>query len=164
VPCAGMGGHSGRKIAQLPPRPLAASMDVEFAAALTLLLSILAKRGETVKDKDLAKLVTWAREQGFLKAPPLIFVVEEWCEIGDCMLHRVLQGKTKDASALGSTWQIVINMLKTMRVEAKVAAAATQLIATPAAVPASATTSVSAQERDPTSALNVRRASKPLPT
>ena len=134
-------------------------MDVEFAAALTLLLSILAKRGETVKDKDLAKLVTWAREQGFLKAPPLIFVVEEWCEIGDCMLHRVLQGKTKDASALGSTWQIVINMLKTMRVEAKVAAAAT-----PAAVPASATTSVSTQERDPTSALSVSRASKPLPT
>jgi len=93
-----------------------------------------------------------------LKAPPLIFVVEEWCEIGDCMLHRVLQGKTKDASALGSTWQIVINMLKTMRVEAKVAAAATQLIATPAAVPASATTSVSAQERDPTSAVSVGRA------
>ena len=139
-------------------------MDVEFAAALTLLLSILAKRGETVKDKDLAKLVTWAREQGFLKAPPLIFVVEEWCEIGDCMRDGVLQGKTKDAPALGSTWRIVINTLKTMRIEAKVAAAATQLIATPVAVPASATTSVSTQERDPTSALSVSRASKPLPT
>lgn len=164
MPCAGMGGHSGRKIAQLPPRPLAASMDVEFAAALTLLLSILAKRGETVKDKDLAKLVTWAPEQRFLKVPPLIFVVEEWCEIEDCMFDRVLQGKTKHASALGSTWRIVINTLKTMRVEAKVAAAATRLIATPAAVPASATTSASTQERDPTSALSVRRASKPLPT
>jgi len=39
-----------------------------------------------------------------------------------------------------------------------VAAAATQLIATRAAVPASATTSVSAQERDPTSAVSVGRA------
>ena len=54
----------GRKFAQLPPLPLAASMDVEFAAAQTLLLSILAKRGETVKDKDLAKLVTWAQNRG----------------------------------------------------------------------------------------------------
>jgi len=35
-------------------------MNVEFAAEQTLLLSILAKRGEAVKDKDLAKLVTWA--------------------------------------------------------------------------------------------------------
>ena len=49
-------------------------MDVEFAAAQTLLLSILIKRGETVKDKDLAKLVTWAQEQGFLKTPLLIIV------------------------------------------------------------------------------------------
>jgi len=127
-----MGGYLGRKIAQLPPLPLAASMDVEFAAAQTLLLSILSKRGETVKDKDLAKLVTWAREQGLLQAPPLIFVVEEWHKIEDCMWDRVLQGKTKDATALGSTWRIVINMLKTMRVKAKVAAAATQVIAAPA--------------------------------
>ena len=127
-----MGGHSGRKIAQLPPRPLAASMDVEFAAALTLLLSILAKRGETVKDKDLAKLVTWAREQGVLKASPLIFVVKEWREIGDCMWDRAIQGKAKETTALGATSQIVINTLKTMRAEAKVAASATQVIAAPA--------------------------------
>ena len=64
----------GRKCAQLPPPPTAASMDVEFAAAQTLLLSILAKGGERVKDKDLAKLVTWAQEQGFLKTPLLIIV------------------------------------------------------------------------------------------
>ena len=93
-------------------------MDVEFAAAQTLLLSILTKRGETVKDKDLAKLVTWTQEQGFLKAPLLIFVADEWCEIGDCMWNRVLQGKMKDAPALGSTWRIMINTLKTMKVEA----------------------------------------------
>ena len=49
-------------------------MDVEFAAAQTLLLIILTKHGETVKDKDLAKLVTWVREQGFLKTPLLIIV------------------------------------------------------------------------------------------
>ena len=48
------------------------------------------------------------------------------------MWDRVLQGKAKDATALGSTWRIVINTLKTMRVEAKVAAAATQVIAAPA--------------------------------
>ena len=92
MPCAGMGGHSGRKIAQLPPRPLAASMDVEFAAALTLLLSILAKRGEPVKDKDLAKLVTWAREQGFLKSPLLVFIAAEWRDIGDHMWDCVIFG------------------------------------------------------------------------
>ena len=85
-----------------------------------------------MKEKDLAKLVMWAREQGFLKAPPLIFVVEEWCETGGCMWDRIFQGKMKDAPALGSTWQIVINTVKTMRAEAKVAAAATQVIATPA--------------------------------
>ena len=92
----------GRKSAQLPLPPLAASMDVEFAAAQTLLLSILTKRGETVKDKDLAKLVTWAREQGFLKASPLIFVVKEWREIGDCMWDRAIQGKAKETTALGA--------------------------------------------------------------
>ena len=53
-------------------------------------------------------------------------------------------GQDEGCFSLGSTWRIVINTLKTMSVEAKVAAAATQLIATPAAVPASATTSVSA--------------------
>jgi len=104
-----MGGYLGRKIAQLPPLPLAASMDVEFAAAQTLLLSILSKRGETVKDKDLAKLVTWAREQGFLKAPLLIFIAEEWRKTGDCMWDRATQGKAKETTALGATSQIVIN-------------------------------------------------------
>ena len=64
MPYAKKDGNSGRKSAQLPPPPLAASMDVEFAAAQTLLLSILAKPGETVKDKDLAKLVTWAQNRG----------------------------------------------------------------------------------------------------
>ena len=122
----------GRKSAQLPPPPLAASMDVEFAAAQTLLLSILTKRGETVKDKDLAKLVTWAREQGFLKPPQLIFIMEEWHETGDCMWDRAIQGKAKETTALGATSQIVINTLKTMRAEAKVAASATQVIAAPA--------------------------------
>jgi len=107
-------------------------MDVEFAAAQTLLLSILAKRGETVKDKDLAKLVTWAREQGFFKPPQLIFIMEEWHEIGDCMWDTSIQGKAKETTALGATSQIVINTLKTMRAEAKVAASATQVIAAPA--------------------------------
>ena len=93
-------------------------MDVEFAAAQTLLLIILTKRGETVKDKDLAKLVMGAREQGFLKASPLIFVVKEWREIGDCMWDRAIQGKAKETTALGATSQIVINTLKTMRAEA----------------------------------------------
>ena len=98
----------GRKSAQLPPPPLAASMDVEFAAAQTLLI-ILTKRGETVKDKDLAKLVMWAREQGFLKPPQLIFIMEEWHKIGDCMWDRAIQGKAKENTALGATSQIVIN-------------------------------------------------------
>jgi len=53
-------------------------------------------------DKDLAKLVTWAREQGFLKAPPLIFVVEEWHETGDCMWDTSIQGKAKETTALGA--------------------------------------------------------------
>ena len=97
-----MGGYSGRKIAQLPPPPLAASMDVEFAAAQTLLLSILTKQGDTVKDKDRAKLVTWAREQGFLKPPQLIFIVEEWHETGDCMWDTSIQGKAKETTALGA--------------------------------------------------------------
>ena len=95
-------GNPGRKIAQLPPPLLAACMDVEFAAAQTLLLIILTKRGETVKDKDLAKLVMWAREQGFLKAPPLIFIVEEWHETGDCMWDTSIQGKAKETTALGA--------------------------------------------------------------
>ena len=80
MPCAGMGGNPGRKIAQLPPRPLAASMDVEFAAALTLLLSILAKRGETVKDKDLAKLVSYRDIEQAESHSALFFHVclEQW--------------------------------------------------------------------------------------
>jgi len=102
----------GRKSAQLPPPPLAASMDVEFAAAQTLLLSILTKQGDTVKDKDLAKLVTWAREQGFLKASPLISLTEEWSETGDCMWDRAIQGKAKETTALGATSQVVIILLR----------------------------------------------------
>ena len=77
-------------------------MDVEFAAAQTLLLCILTKRGEAVKDKDLAKLVMWAREQGFLKTPQLIFIVEEWHETGDCMWDTSIQGKEKETTALGA--------------------------------------------------------------
>ena len=77
-------------------------MDVEFAAAQTLLLSILTKQGDTVKDKDLAKLVTWAREQGFLKPPQLIFIMEEWHETGDCMWDTSIQGKAKETTALGA--------------------------------------------------------------
>ena len=77
-------------------------MDVEFAAAQTLLLSILTKQGDTVKDKDLAKLVTWAREQGFLKPPQLIFIMEEWHETGDCMWDTSIQGKEKETTALGT--------------------------------------------------------------
>ena len=92
----------GRKSAQLPPPPLAASIDVEFAAAQTLLLIILTKRGETVKDKDLAKLVMGAREQGFLKPPQLILIMEEWHEIGDCMWDTSIQGKAKANTALGA--------------------------------------------------------------
>ena len=45
-----------------------------------------------MKDKDLAKLVTWAQEQGFLKAPLLIFVAEEWRDIGDHMWDCVIFG------------------------------------------------------------------------
>ena len=48
------------------------------------------------------------------------------------MFDRVLQGKAKETTALGATWQIVINTLKTMRAEAKVAASPTQVIAAPA--------------------------------
>ena len=104
----------GRKFAQLPPLPLAASMDVEFAAAQTLLLSIHTKRGETVKDKDLANLVTWAREQGFLKAPLLIFIAEEWRDIGDHMWDCVIFGgkDEKLLKPLRYMWRAVANTLK----------------------------------------------------
>lgn len=95
--------------------------------AITVFMDAGQKSGKAV--------AMWCEDQQwrhrFLHAP-LIFVAEKRCEIGDCMWDRVLQGKAKDATALGSTWQIVINTLKTMRVEAKVAAAATQVIAAPA--------------------------------
>ena len=45
-----------------------------------------------MKDKDLAKLVTRAQEQGFLKTPLLIFVAEEWRDIGDHMWDCVIFG------------------------------------------------------------------------
>ncbi|POI31223.1 hypothetical protein CIB84_005025 [Bambusicola thoracicus] len=92
-------------------------MDVEFAAAQALLLSILAKRGETVKDKDLAKLVTWAREQGFLKSPLLIFMAEEWRDIGDRMWDHVISGgkDKKFLKPLGPVWRAVANALKAKR-------------------------------------------------
>ena len=45
-----------------------------------------------MKDKDLAKLVTWAQEQGFLKTPLLIFIAEEWRDIGDHMWDCVIFG------------------------------------------------------------------------
>ena len=104
----------GRKSAQLPPLPLAASMDVEFAAAQTLLSSILAKRGERVKDKDLAKLVTWAQEQGFLKTPLLIFIAEEWRDIGDHMWDCMIFGgkDEKLLKPLEPVWHAVANTLK----------------------------------------------------
>ena len=67
-----------------------------------------------MKDKDLAKLVTWAQEQGFLKTPLLIFIAEEWRDIGDHMWDCVIFGgkDEKLLKPLRLVWRAVANTLK----------------------------------------------------
>ncbi|XP_048146432.1 uncharacterized protein LOC125319373 [Corvus hawaiiensis] len=115
-------------------------MDLEFAAAQKLLLSILAKQGEEVKEKDLNKLVLWTWEHGQLRVPPFLFNAAEWREVGDHLWDCTIRGKGKEMTNLGPTWRTVINTLKNMQAESKVAAAAVEAIATPAGVVAPAQT------------------------
>ena len=70
-----------------------------------------------MKDKDLAKLVTWAREQGFLKSPLLVFIAAEWRDIGDHMWDCVISGgkDEKLPRPLGPVWRAVPNALKAIR-------------------------------------------------
>lgn len=56
------------------------NLDLEFVAGQKLVLSILAKRGEEVKEKDLNKLVLWVWEHGCLQVLPLLFDAAEWRE------------------------------------------------------------------------------------
>ena len=38
----------------------------------------------------------------------VVEAVKEWREIGDCIWDRAIQGKAKETTALGATWQIMI--------------------------------------------------------
>lgn len=76
-------------------------MDIEFAEAQKLILSILAKRGVEIKEKDLGKLTIWARENEFFKLPPPLFMVDEWREVGDCLWDETITARAKRHFVLG---------------------------------------------------------------
>ncbi|KAF4791052.1 hypothetical protein TURU_134546 [Turdus rufiventris] len=106
-------------------------MEAEFATAKKLLLSILAKRGEEMTEKAMEELIQWARNRGFLWAPSLLFSPEEWREVGDKLLERTISSSGKDSKeALGHgvAWSAIINTLREMEAESKVAAAVMQTL------------------------------------
>ena len=72
-------------------------MEAEFATAKKLLLSILAKGGEEPSEKAIEKLVQWARNRGFLRAPSLLFSPEEWREVGDKPWELTISASGKDS-------------------------------------------------------------------
>ncbi|XP_058716082.1 uncharacterized protein LOC131590191 [Poecile atricapillus] len=106
-------------------------METEFAAAKKLLLGILVKRGEAAREKDLDKLIIWAKNRGHFAVPSLLFAVEEWTDVGNLMWDTALTGKSKEVVALGSVWKLVLNALRDMKAESSVAAAAIDAMAQP---------------------------------
>lgn len=83
-------------------------------------------KGEEIRGKDLEKLIIWTRENGYLKFTPLLFMEDEWSELGNCLWDKTITGKSKEALCFGSTWKTIINTLREMKAESKVAAAAVQ--------------------------------------
>ncbi|XP_055556321.1 uncharacterized protein LOC129734925 [Falco cherrug] len=100
---------------------------MEREAALTLLSDILAKREASVSTKKLHDLCRWTNEKGHLKDPQLMFSVTEWREIGDSLCDATLSG-SKSAKDLGTTWREVVNHLRSMVAEKKMAMAASDLL------------------------------------
>ncbi|XP_055648586.1 uncharacterized protein LOC129783002 [Falco peregrinus] len=92
-----------------------------------LLTDILAKREASVSTKKLHELCRWANEKGHLKDLQLMFSVTEWREIGDSLCDAILSG-SKLAKDLGTTWREVMNHLRSMVVEKKMAMAASDLL------------------------------------
>lgn len=107
--------------------------------ALTLLEQLLAKQEASVSTKRLRELCRWAKEKGHFKDPQLMFSTTEWREIGDSLWEATLQG-SKTAKDLGVTWREVMNNLRQMVAEKKMAMAATRLLGSEE--PPSATTRV----------------------
>lgn len=103
---------------------------MEYEAGTHLLASSLSKRGETVKDRDLNALVTWAREHGFLKYTSLLFLTEAWWEVGNKLWLSTIEGgkEGKEAKALRLTWRAVTSTLAEMKAERTVAAVAMEAL------------------------------------
>ena len=72
-------------------------MEAEFAAAKTLLLSILAKQGEEPSEKAIEKLVQWARNRGFQRAPSLLFPPNKWRKMRDKLWELIIIVSRKDS-------------------------------------------------------------------
>ena len=76
-------------------------------------------------------LVHRARKKGHLSEVALIFSVDKWCDIGDCMWESVINGgkEEKLLRPLDPLWRSVINSLKAMQAKRQAAAAAMQALA-----------------------------------
>ena len=51
---------------------------MELDAAIKLLTSILFKRGESTKEKEVEALVRWARKKNKIPEPTLLISITEW--------------------------------------------------------------------------------------
>ena len=72
---------------------------MEWEAALSLLNSILAKRGIAAELKKLRELMQWAQRKGHLEEVPLPLSPEEWTEIGNLLWVATIEGG-KDCKAV----------------------------------------------------------------
>ncbi|TRZ09508.1 hypothetical protein HGM15179_017604 [Zosterops borbonicus] len=105
-------------------------MDKELKAATRLLLNIISKRGEKIKENYLEQLALCAKKKGKLNGLSLVFSEAEWHEIGD-MLWDCAIGGGKDgkiAQELGAVWKKVLITLQTVSAEKKAAEAAIQAL------------------------------------
>ena len=95
-------------------------------------VDILGKRGEQSSPKGITEsLVRWARKKEHLSEVVLIFSIDKWCDIGNCMWESVINAgkEEKLLRTLDPLWRSIINSLKAMQAERRVAAAAMQVLA-----------------------------------
>ncbi|TRZ06943.1 hypothetical protein HGM15179_020164 [Zosterops borbonicus] len=86
------------------------------------------RRGEKLKESELEQLALWARKNGKLNKPALLFSTTEWKEVGDLLCESTDSGGENRTSArdLGVVWQKVYYTLQVVSAEEKMAAAVTQ--------------------------------------
>jgi len=69
---------------------------MEIAAAATLLVGILSKRGIDAMANQLTKLIKLGQRWGHFADTPLLFSISEWQELGETMWERTITGEDKE--------------------------------------------------------------------